>query len=100
MRSPALSPWDKSHIVVQSLKTGERKTLIEGGADGRYVPTGHLVYALGSTLLSVPFDATKLEKAGGPVPITQDVCRAVNASAAAHFSFAGNGTMVYFVGGD
>src|SRR5215813_1215094 len=51
---------DKAQIVAQSLKSGERKTLIEGGVDARYVPTGHLVYALGSTLLAVPFDAAKL----------------------------------------
>ncbi|MBI3264101.1 MAG: protein kinase, partial [Acidobacteria bacterium] len=38
--------WDKAHVVVQSLRSGERKTLIEGGSDARYLPTGHLVYAL------------------------------------------------------
>jgi serine/threonine protein kinase/Tol biopolymer transport system component len=93
------SDWDKAQIVVQSLRSGERKTLIEGGADGRYVPTGHLVYALGSTLLAVPFDAAKLEKVGGPVPVTEGVARAgFNASGVAQLSFAANGTMVYFVG--
>ena len=34
--------WQKSRVVVQSLRTGERKTLVDGGADGRYVRTGHL----------------------------------------------------------
>jgi dipeptidyl aminopeptidase/acylaminoacyl peptidase len=67
------------------------------GADGRYVPTGHLVYALGSTSLAVPFNVTKLENTGGPVPVTEGVVRAGNTSGAAQFSFAGNGTMVYFV---
>ena len=38
--------WDKAQIVVQSLKSSERKTLVSGGSDGRYLPTGHLVYAL------------------------------------------------------
>jgi len=93
-----VSAWDNAQIVAQSLKTGERKTLIEGGADGRYVPTGHLVYALGSTLLAVPFDVKKLEKTGGPVPVTEGVVRAGTTSGAAQFSFAANGTMVYFVG--
>src|SRR5262249_18207856 len=37
--------WNKARIVVQSLKTGERKILIEGGSAARYVPTGHIVYA-------------------------------------------------------
>jgi len=92
------SRWDKAQIVAQSLKSGQRKTLIEG-ADGRYVPTGHLLYALGSTLLAVPFDVAKLEKTGGPVPVMEGVVRAgFNASGTAQLSFAANGTMVNFVG--
>lgn len=95
----ASSAWDKATIVAQSLKSGKRKTLIEGGADGRYVPTGHLVYALGSTLLAVPFDFAKLEKTGGPVPVTEGVARSgFNASGVAQLSFAANGAMVYFTG--
>src|SRR5262245_31620581 len=92
-----VSRWDKARIVAQSLKSGERKTLIEGGADGRYVPSGHLVYALGQTLLAVPFDAAKLEKTGGPVPVAEGVARAgINVSGVAHLSYAANGTMIYF----
>ena len=38
--------WDEAQIVVQSVATGERTVLIQGGRDGRYLPTGHLVYLL------------------------------------------------------
>ena len=41
-------------IVVQSLKSGERKTLIDGGSDARYLPTGHLVTRLAASLFAVP----------------------------------------------
>ena len=41
----ALERWDKATIVTQVLRTGERKTLVNGGSDARYLPTGHLVYA-------------------------------------------------------
>ena len=37
-----LGNWDNAQIVVQSLESGERKTLWTG-SDARYVPTGHLV---------------------------------------------------------
>ena len=37
----------QAQIVVQSLETGVSKTLIEGGSDARYVPTGHIVYVIG-----------------------------------------------------
>src|SRR5262249_46639829 len=35
--------WDQAQIVVQSLKSGERKLIIDGGSDARYTPTGHIV---------------------------------------------------------
>ena len=41
--TPSSSTWDKALIVAHSLKTGQRKTLIDGGSDGRYLPSGHLV---------------------------------------------------------
>jgi eukaryotic-like serine/threonine-protein kinase len=94
--------WDQARIVVQSLKTGERKTLIDGGTDARYVPTGHLVYALGGTLLAVPFSLAKLEVAGGPVPVVEGVRRANSVSSApsgtAHFTFSNTGSLVYVPG--
>ena len=43
--------------------SGERKTLVEGASDGRYLPTGHLVYAIGGTLFAAPFDLSRLEVA-------------------------------------
>ena len=33
-----LTRWDQAQIVVQSLESGERKILWEGGSDARYVP--------------------------------------------------------------
>ena len=90
---------DRSHIVVQSLKSGERKTLIEGGSDARYVPTGHLVYALSGSLYAVAFDAQRLEVKGAPVPIVQGVSRDTAAvTGAANFGFSGTGSLVYVRG--
>jgi Protein kinase domain/WD40-like Beta Propeller Repeat len=91
--------WDKGQIVVQSLKSGERKTVWEGGSDARYVPTGHIVYASGSTLLAIPFDVQNLTRTGGPVPVIEGVFRAnPTATAAAHFDFSQSGSMVYVPG--
>ena len=39
--------WDQAQIVVQSLRTGARTVVMRGGSDARYVPSGHLVYAVG-----------------------------------------------------
>src|SRR5262249_29905847 len=54
---------DSAQLVVQSLASGQRKTLTEG-IDARYVTTGHLVYWLRGTLYAVPFDVGRLELAG------------------------------------
>jgi len=87
--------WDDSQIVAQSLETGERRVLIEGGRDARYVPTGHLVYALGETLLAVPFDLARLEVTSGPVPVVEGVGHGGGDTWVAHASFSGSGSLVY-----
>ena len=85
--------WDKAHIVVQSLRSGERKTLIEGGSDARYPPTGHLVYALGGTLFAVLLDLRRLEVTGGLVPIVEGVRRGITfTGGAALFSVSNTGS--------
>jgi serine/threonine-protein kinase len=89
--------WDKAQIAIESLKSRERKVLLEG-SDGRYLPTGHIIYAIGTTLFAIRFDASKLNVVGGPVPVFEGVARAVNASAAAQISVAGNGSMIYLSG--
>jgi serine/threonine-protein kinase len=92
-------PWENARIVVQSLTTGERKTLIEGGADARYVPSGHLVYAIRGTLFAVPFNLTTLAVTGGAVPIVEGVRRATSGSVGtAHFAFSDSGSLAYLPG--
>ena len=88
--------WDEAQIVVQSLDGGTRKTVIAGGTDGRYLSTGHLVYALGETVLAVPFDTTSLSIRGGPVPMVEGVRRQTGAtSAPAQFALSSEGTLAY-----
>ena len=91
--------WDKAQIVIQSVKTSERRVLVSGGSDGRYVPTGHIVYALGGVLFAVPFDLRHLTVSGGPVPIVEGVRRGLGAgSAVAQFAFSSTGSLVYSPG--
>jgi Tol biopolymer transport system component/DNA-binding winged helix-turn-helix (wHTH) protein len=64
---------DDATIVAQNLKTGERKTLIQGGTSPRFISTGHLVYARGGSLLAVPFDPRRLEVTGVAFPVAEDI---------------------------
>jgi eukaryotic-like serine/threonine-protein kinase len=93
--------WDKARVVLQALNSNDRKTLIDGGSDGRVLPTGHIVYALGGTLLAVPFDLKRLEVRGEPVPILEGVRRGntpeINPGVA-HFSVSDTGALTYVPG--
>jgi serine/threonine-protein kinase len=90
-------PWDKAQIVVQTLKSGARKILIEGGSAARYVPTGHIVYALGGSLFAVPFDLRRLEATGVPVPVVEGVMRSPQ-TGVAQFTFSSSGSLTYIPG--
>ena len=97
LRPAGVSVWDAAQIVMQSLVTGERVVLIEGGRDARYVETGHLVYALNGVVFAVAFDLDAREVLGGPVPLVEGV-RDTNFTGAVHFSVARNGSLVYVPG--
>ncbi len=64
-----LRRWETANVVLQSLDTGERRVLIPGGADARYVSTGHLVYMKTGTLMAVPFDVRSRQVTGAPVAL-------------------------------
>jgi serine/threonine-protein kinase len=81
-------------IVVQSLDTGELRVVADAGTDARYVPTGHLVYALAGTLLAVPFDAAALTARGGPVPLVDPVAMSPDRSMA-YFAVSDDGVLAY-----
>jgi serine/threonine protein kinase len=89
--------WDQAQIVVQTLKSGARKTLIQAGSYARYLPTGHLAYFFGGTLLAVPFDPRRLEVAGGAVPILEGVTRDAFIGVA-QFDFSSTGSLIYVPG--
>ncbi len=90
--------WDDAQIVAQSLSSGERTIVLEGGNDARYLPTGHLVYALGDGLFGIAFDADTLSVTGGAVPLAQGVSRATD-TAGANYGVSDDGTLAYLSGG-
>ena len=91
--------WDEAQIVAQPLAGGDRKVLVRGGTDGRYVPTGHLTYAFRDVLYAVPFDLAALEVVGERVPIVEDFGRDRGGTfPSAQYVFAANGSLVYVVG--
>jgi serine/threonine-protein kinase len=94
--------WETGGQIVVQVLGGARKTLVEGGADGRYLPTGHLVYARAGILLAEPFDLDRLALTGGPVPVVEGVRRAgtmgPGATGTAQFAVAARGALAYLSG--
>jgi serine/threonine-protein kinase len=90
--------WDEAQIVAQRLDTGERKVLIQGGSDGRYVPTRHLVYVRAATIMAVPFDPERLEATGTPVPVVEGVMQGLDNTGAVHAGFSSQGWLAYIAG--
>ena len=109
--------WERARLIVQSLTSGEQRTLIEGASDGWYVPTGHIVYALSGRLFAVRFDLARLAVIGDPIPIVDGIRRSSGSATAsgiivtpgirlptnpgageADFSISNTGTLVYIAG--
>ena len=82
-----------SKIFVESLSTHKRTRILEDAADARYVPSGHLVYLVGDSLLAAPFDAGRL-KVGEAAPVLQSVSHTVGGGFA-QYAVADNGTLVF-----
>jgi hypothetical protein len=92
--TPATTTDDQ--IAVLDRQTGDYRVVIQAGTSPRYVSSGHIVYAVGSTLSAVAFDADRLEVLTDPVPLVEGVM--VKASGAASFSVSETGSLVYVSG--
>src|SRR6185369_12281878 len=69
------SRWDTARVVVQSLQSGERKTVLDGGSAARYIPTGHLLYVRSGTIFAVPFDVNGGRVIGQAIALVPGVRR-------------------------
>jgi serine/threonine-protein kinase len=80
-----------SRIVVQSLKTGERRDLALAGVLARSAPSGHIVFMQGASLMAAPFAVRSLKTTGAAVLVIEGVVPF-------QYSFSSTGTLVYIPG--
>lgn len=81
-------------LELLDVASGERRPLIDGGSDARFLADGRLLFARAGTLLQVPFDAGRLEVTGPPTVIAEDLFTHP-VTGAAHYAVAADGTIVY-----
>ena len=90
--------YDDAQVVTQSLSSGERSTLVESASDGRYVRSGHLVFAVSGSLFAVRFDPATHTVAGDRVPILAGVRRGRSVIGTAQFAVSDTGVLVCIPG--
>ena len=85
---------DASGLFVVDLSTGERTVIAEGGSNGQYLPTGHIVYGNWAlqTAFAVPFDLPSMRVTGDPAPVLPSV--RVRTNGITMLAVSDNGTLV------
>lgn len=86
--------FDDATIEVQSLERGYRKVLHRRASYGRYLPSGHLVFAHEGRLFVAPMDLSRLELTGPAKPVLENV-EFSPISGGAQFDFTPSGTFIY-----
>jgi eukaryotic-like serine/threonine-protein kinase len=69
--------------------------VLDDGSSARYVPSGHLVYAAGTSLRTIAFDRATRRTRGEAVTVPDIVIPPVSADGAAQFAVSDTGTLVY-----
>jgi hypothetical protein len=92
--------WNDADLVVQSLKSGERRVLRSGGFDARYLPSGYITYAFQNVLFASTFDAKTLKLDDERVALVEGVQSAFAAPAggSSFYAVSNNGTLVFVPG--
>jgi len=96
-RSNSSSPSDPPEIFVASIDGKERKPLFKNYSDFYYAAPGYLLFSRDTTVMAQPFDASKLEFTGDPVPVLENV-NFTTFAGRSFFSVSENGTIVYLSG--
>ena len=89
--------FDDASIDMQSTVTGERRTLIEGGSFGKFLPPDRLMYGRAGQLFVAPLDVGRLEITGAPVPVLDDLITSPTFGSA-QLALGDNGSLAYLAG--
>ena len=88
--------WVDGSIEAQSLKTNERRVLVQRGRDARYMKSGFLTYVQDNTLFAVPFDAETLTTTGASQAMETNVhTSAEDETGAAGYDVSDDGMLAF-----
>jgi serine/threonine protein kinase/Tol biopolymer transport system component len=91
---------EKDLIYVGDLASKGRKLVIAGGASAIYAAPGYLLFVRDRVLMAQPFDSSRLEPAGDPMPVVEQVdsFRTGTGVERGSFSVSQNGIVAYTSG--
>jgi serine/threonine-protein kinase len=82
---------DEKQVHVQRLDGGERTVIVQGGASGHYLASGHVIYARDDELFAVPFDVDRLRVSGQAKRLSDAVWKGGEGN---QYAVSGNGAFV------
>ena len=91
--------FNDARVEVVALGSGKRTKLFDGGSFGRYLPTGHIVFARAGALFAAPFSLPALAVAGPAVSVLAPLLTEPSYGHA-HFDVSDTGTLVYIASGE
>lgn len=95
---PADTTFDQADIVAIDLASGSQRVVVEGGSQGRYLPTGHMVFVRNGSLFAAPFDAGIMRLTAPPVMVIDGILTNPT-SGTGYVAISPSGTLVYARGG-
>lgn len=87
-----------STVAVLDVSSGQRRTVVDAAAFGRYSPTGHLVFERRGRLEAAPFSTRTLALTASPRPILRGLATASGTLAGPRFAFSRTGSLLYVPG--
>src|SRR5262249_23014224 len=95
---PTSAQQEAMQVGILDRRTGKIATLVRGGSDASFVPSGdggsgYLVYAAAGTLRAVRFDPATRATSGDAVPVLEGV--EMNPTGSAQYAVSRSGAIVY-----
>jgi serine/threonine-protein kinase len=91
-----ITDFDSASVLVKP-SNGGAKVLVKGGYDGRFLPSGHLVWVQNGKLLGAPFDLERLATTGPPALVLDGFVADTN-TGAAQLDVSRSGALAYVPG--
>jgi Tol biopolymer transport system component len=85
-------------VLIKALPDGEPRVLTDG-ADGRVLPTGHLIWARENVLYGQSFDRSTLQLSGSAAPLLERV-RYASTTGSSQLAVSDTGVLVHLPAGD